>query len=134
MWTNIKTLYAWNWNNIFEKKNSKYEILNHLYFGPNFVFLGDCFRMKVSFRHFLNLQLIRNGILYKRTNINNFIIHFLSVITVRNKFYCRGVIINCFITHFLELYSIEEQNLKHENNYQQLYRTFLIFVGVRNQA
>ena len=22
----------------FQKKNSKYEILNHLYFGPNFVF------------------------------------------------------------------------------------------------
>ena len=24
----------------FQKKNSKYDILNHLYFGPNFVFLG----------------------------------------------------------------------------------------------
>ena len=27
----------------FQKKNSKYEILNHLYFGPNLRFLGDCF-------------------------------------------------------------------------------------------
>ena len=27
----------------FQKKNPKYEILNHLYFGPNFAF-GDCFR------------------------------------------------------------------------------------------
>ena len=25
-------------NNIFEKKNKKYEILNHLYFGPSLVF------------------------------------------------------------------------------------------------
>ena len=25
-------------NNIFRKKNYKYEILNHLYFGPGFVF------------------------------------------------------------------------------------------------
>ena len=37
MWTNIKKLYARN--NIL-KKSSKYEILNHLYFGPNFVFWG----------------------------------------------------------------------------------------------
>ena len=27
-------------NNIFEKKNYKYEILNHLYFGPSLVFQG----------------------------------------------------------------------------------------------
>ena len=27
-------------NNIFKKGSSKYEILNHLYFGPNFVFWG----------------------------------------------------------------------------------------------
>ena len=28
-----------------EKKRSKYEILNYLYFGPNFfIYLGDCFR------------------------------------------------------------------------------------------
>ena len=33
-----KKLYAQNRNNIFQKKNSKYEILNHLYFGSNFVF------------------------------------------------------------------------------------------------
>ena len=38
VWTNIKKLYARNRNNIFQKKNSKYEILNHLYFGSNFVF------------------------------------------------------------------------------------------------
>ena len=30
--TNIKNLYAQN--NIFKKENSKYEILNHLYFVP----------------------------------------------------------------------------------------------------
>ena len=30
--------------NIFEKNNSKYEILNNLYFGPNFVFSGYYFR------------------------------------------------------------------------------------------
>ena len=36
MWTNMKKLYGWN--NIFQKRNSKHEILNHLYFGPNFVF------------------------------------------------------------------------------------------------
>ena len=29
--------------NFFWKKNSKYEILNNLYFGPNFVFLGYYF-------------------------------------------------------------------------------------------
>ena len=28
----------------FQKNIFKYEILNHLYFAPNFVFLGDCFR------------------------------------------------------------------------------------------
>ena len=28
----------------FQKNNFKYEILNRLYFGPNFVFLGDYFR------------------------------------------------------------------------------------------
>ena len=38
VWTNIKKLCAQNWNNIFKKKNSMYEILNHLFFGPNFVF------------------------------------------------------------------------------------------------
>ena len=37
MWANIKKLYARN--NIL-KKSSKYEILNHLYFGPNFDFWG----------------------------------------------------------------------------------------------
>ena len=37
MWTNIKKLHARN--NIL-KKSSKYEILNHLHFGPNFVFWG----------------------------------------------------------------------------------------------
>ena len=31
-------LYAQN--NIFQKKNFKYEILNHLYFGPSFVLWG----------------------------------------------------------------------------------------------
>ena len=35
MWTNIKKLYT---QNVSKKKNSKYEILNHLYFGPNSVF------------------------------------------------------------------------------------------------
>ena len=33
--------------NLFQKNNFKYEILNHLYFGPNFIFLGtagDSFR------------------------------------------------------------------------------------------
>ena len=39
-----------------KKNNSKYEILNHLYFDPNFVFWGDCFRVFQSmffliFRH-----------------------------------------------------------------------------------
>ena len=38
VWTNIKKLYIRI--NIFKKKNSKDEILNHLYFGPNFVFWG----------------------------------------------------------------------------------------------
>ena len=39
-WMNIKKLYARN--NIFKKKkkNSKMRFLNHLYFGPNFVFWG----------------------------------------------------------------------------------------------
>ena len=43
VWTNIKKLYS-------QKKNSKYDILNHLYFDPNFYF-GDCFRafLLVSF-------------------------------------------------------------------------------------
>ena len=36
MWMNIKKLFAGN--NIFNKKNSKYEILNRLYFGTVFVF------------------------------------------------------------------------------------------------
>ena len=35
VWTNIKTLC--DRNTIFKKKNSKYEILNHFYFGPNFL-------------------------------------------------------------------------------------------------
>ena len=52
VWTNIKKLYARN--NIFEKNNSKDEILNHLYFGPNFVFLGTVLRC-FSQRFFLNI-------------------------------------------------------------------------------
>ena len=36
VWVNIKKLYAQK----SQKKNSKYEILNYLYFGPNFVFRG----------------------------------------------------------------------------------------------
>ena len=36
VWRNIKMLYAGS--SIFEKKNSNYEILNHLYFGPVFIF------------------------------------------------------------------------------------------------
>ena len=28
----------------FQNKNFKYKILNLLYFGPNFIFCGDCFR------------------------------------------------------------------------------------------
>ena len=36
---NITNLYARNWNNFFEKKkNSKYGILNHLFFGLIFFF------------------------------------------------------------------------------------------------
>ena len=37
-----KKLYSRNQNNISKKKkkNSKYEILKHLYFGPNFFFRG----------------------------------------------------------------------------------------------
>ena len=35
MWT--KVVYP---KNYFQKKNYKYEILNHLYFGPSFVFSG----------------------------------------------------------------------------------------------
>ena len=41
VWTNIEKLNTRNRNNIFKKKAfkiSKYEILNHSYFGPNFVF------------------------------------------------------------------------------------------------
>ena len=39
LWTNTNNLYARN--NIFKKqKKSKCEILNHLYFCPNFVFWG----------------------------------------------------------------------------------------------
>ena len=53
VWRNIKTLYA----RIFSKKtNSKYEILNHSYFGPVFI-LGEfalgrfsqCFIVKSNF-------------------------------------------------------------------------------------
>ena len=36
----MKKLYARSWNNIFKKKYYKYQILNHLYFGPNLVFWG----------------------------------------------------------------------------------------------
>ena len=46
-------LYAQN--NIFIKKNYEYEILNHLYFGPNFVFwrialgrFSQCFFFNLS--------------------------------------------------------------------------------------
>ena len=42
VWTIMKKLYVRN--NIFKKWNFKYEILNHLYFGPNFPCLVDCFR------------------------------------------------------------------------------------------
>ena len=38
VWTNLKTLHARN--NIFKKKNYKYEILNHLVFAPKFLFWG----------------------------------------------------------------------------------------------
>ena len=38
VWTNIKTLYARN--NIFKKRIPNMRFLNHLYFGPSFVFQG----------------------------------------------------------------------------------------------
>ena len=44
--TNTKTLHARS--NIFKKKNSKYEILNHLYFGPVFIFVGTALLTMVA--------------------------------------------------------------------------------------
>ena len=55
-----KKLYAQNRNNIFQKKNSKYEILNHLYFGSNFAF-GDCFRAFWSVFFFYSLLSANHG-------------------------------------------------------------------------
>ena len=59
----VRKIFDWLWDLLLEnpklkktnmmstetnkKKNSKYEILNYLYFGPNFVFWGDCFRVFV---------------------------------------------------------------------------------------
>ena len=40
VWKSIKILYVQNY--IFEKKDFKWEISNHLNFGPNFIF-GNCF-------------------------------------------------------------------------------------------
>ena len=44
--TNIKTLHPRS--NVFKKKNSKYEILNHLYFGPVFIFVGTALLTMVA--------------------------------------------------------------------------------------
>ena len=45
----------------FRKKNSKYDVLSHLYFGPNFVF-GDCFRAFQPVFSFFNFSSSANHV------------------------------------------------------------------------
>ena len=44
----------------FRNKNFKYKILNLLYFGPNFIFCGDCFRAFQSLFFFFYFSLLAN--------------------------------------------------------------------------
>ena len=61
-WNNKTDDVHWNlWKYYFQKKNYKYEILNHLYFGPSLIFCGTalgCFSSVV----FLNFLLSVNHV------------------------------------------------------------------------
>ena len=67
-------------------------------------------------------------------NINWLIRHFLSHKAFRNKFYCNRISTDNFITHFFESYSIQEQILMREGNYQLRYYTFLGFSCIHKQT
>ena len=53
-----KKLYVWI---IFSKKNSKYEIFNHLYFGPNFVFWWTALGRFIQFFFGISLSANHGG-------------------------------------------------------------------------